>query len=205
MMSDEEIKKYLPQYLSAESYDLLLMELKNFPTNIDSRFYTSYICTNIIYQGDGLDNMPIVNISNPDLGKKEIPCIVLSNTCDISPDNSRYFSSAIMYAPIISLEKYINTVIKKGISSDKIQNHLDQIKKQRFTQILYLPESANFPESIVFLDRIFNVDSKCLEENKIKERRIFSLSNYGFYMFLFKLSVHFSRIQEKVDRDVVHP
>ena len=51
MMSDEEIKKYLPKYLSAESYEQLLNELKSFPENIDSRLFTSSLDEKYIYQG----------------------------------------------------------------------------------------------------------------------------------------------------------
>jgi hypothetical protein len=29
---------------------------------------------------------------------------------------------------------------------------------------------------------------------------LFTLSNFGFYLYLLKLSIHFTRIQEKIDR-----
>lgn len=35
---------------------------------------------------------------------------------------------------------------------------------------------------------------------QIKQKKIFTLSNYGFYMFLVKLSIHFTRVREGVDR-----
>ena len=203
MISDEEIKKYLPKYLSAASYDQLLIELKSFPGNMDNRMFTSFLDSKYIYQGDGLLNMPIINILNPDKSRKEAPCIVLSNTCDVSPENKRLFASSILYAPIIPLDKYIDIMLAQQVSKEKISNHIDLIKQQKFTQLFYLPSTESNPESIVFLDRIFNVDVNYINQEEIPDRRFFSLSNYGFYLLLFKLSVHFSRIQENVDRDVL--
>ena len=44
MIADEELKKYLPKYLSKDNYHNLLSELKSFPDNIDARMYTSFHC-----------------------------------------------------------------------------------------------------------------------------------------------------------------
>ena len=41
MITEDELKKYLPKYLSEENYKTLLAELKSFPYNIDGRMYTS--------------------------------------------------------------------------------------------------------------------------------------------------------------------
>lgn len=40
MITEDELKKYLPKYLSEENYKTLLAELKSFPYNIDGRMYT---------------------------------------------------------------------------------------------------------------------------------------------------------------------
>ena len=45
-----------------------------------------------------------------------------------------------------------------------------------------------------------SVDNSYISREELNSKRLFSLSDYGFYMLLFKLSVHFSRIQEKVNR-----
>ena len=37
MITEDELKKYLPKYLSEENYKTLLAELKSFPYNIDGR------------------------------------------------------------------------------------------------------------------------------------------------------------------------
>lgn len=42
MTSFEDIKKYLPQYLSDSDARQLFSSLRDFPNNIDSRFYSNY-------------------------------------------------------------------------------------------------------------------------------------------------------------------
>jgi hypothetical protein len=63
MIPFEEIKKYLPQYLSDSSQENLFEELKNFPDNIDQRFYSELLTRDkMVYQGDGLVGMLVVNL-----------------------------------------------------------------------------------------------------------------------------------------------
>ena len=50
---------------------------------------------------------------------------------------------------------------------------------------------------IVFFENMLSIDRDYFFENHKKNA---TFSNYGFYMFLLKLSLHFTRIQEKVDR-----
>ena len=100
MTSFEDIKKYLPQYLSDNDAKQLFSALKDFPNNIDSRFYSNY----------------------------------------------------------------------------------------------------NLDEAVVFFDYTNSFDVHFIDRDKLKERRLVSLSYYGFYILLLKLSIHFTRIQEKVQR-----
>ncbi len=63
------------------------------------------------------------------------------------------------------------------------------------------PQKPNLEESLVFLDRIWNLDNNYIDRSSLNKSRLFTLSNTGFYIFLTKLSIHFSRIRERVDRD----
>ena len=200
MITDEELKKYLPKYLSEENYNNLLSELKSFPNNIDARMYTSYLKDDIIYQGDGIDNMPIIDLAQSSKGPQSVPALILSNTCDMDLANIRMFPSSIIYAPIIKLSNYQSVLSKYCNDTNKIENHITNLKQQKITQIMYLPAIGNMEESIVFLDRLFNINNKYIDRTNLKDTRIFSFSDYGFYLLIFKLSVHFSRIQEKVNR-----
>ena len=200
MISPDELKLYLPKYLSAQSEEVLFEELKRFPNNIDKRVYTTYLKDSpVIYQGDGLQGLLFVRL--PESKPHKVPAIVLSNTCDVHPENLRLYSPNIVYSPIWNLEKYQNALVEEGHTKEKIKGHINDIRKQRIFSIFYLPQGGRLEaESLVFFDHIACFDAKFLDVSNIKRIRLFTLSDYGFYLFVFKLAVHFTRIQEKVDR-----
>jgi len=200
-MNLDEFKLYLPKFLSAESDKELFDSLKGFPENIDTRIYTNYLSdSEIIYQGDGIKDMLYVSLPNP--ATKPTPSMILSNTCDIDLTNIRNFPSQIVYAPIINLRKYKDALIKKSQKTEKqIDAHIQSVKKQKITQIFYLPSIKDkIEESIVFFDRVCNFPNKMISRENLKNRRLFTLSDYGAYLFLLKLSIHFTRIQDKIER-----
>ena len=200
MIPFEEIKRYLPQYLSGESQGELFDELKSFPDNIDQRVYTSYASSETIYQGDGFNGLLIINFPSPEI--KHAPALILSNTCDIHPENKRLISVRIVYAPIISYDSYKKMLLVKAKTRiKKIYDHLDAIKKQYVSNIFYLPEGKGLKyNAIVFFDRLNNCPAKTISKEMIENQRLFTFSNYGFYLFLIKISIHFTRIREGIDR-----
>ncbi len=199
MIDLDDIRLYLPKYVSPETEKKLLEDLSDFPSNIDDRMYTN-LENKIIFQGDCIKDLLIINL--PDTKIKKSNSIIISNTCDVDDKNERKFSSNIIYTPLIKLEKYKNILIKNKMYSERsILDHIEDIKKQRITQIFYLPPSANITEeTFIFFDRVCNCDNRYLQRTDISEIRLFSLSQYGFYLFLFKLSIHFTRMYEGIDR-----
>ena len=201
MVDSQDFSLFLPRYLSPETEEKLLGDLRDFPENIDQRMYGfSGKLNDLIYQGDGLMEMSFVSF--PDTKIQKVPCIVLSNTCDIEQSNQRKFNSNIVYAPIVDLAKYRALLLRQKVfSSESIDAHIGSIRRQEITQVFYLPASPTGPgESIVFLDRICSCDSAAIERESVSRKRLFSLSQYGFYLFLYKISIHFTRFYEKVDR-----
>ena len=79
MTLDEEFKVFLQKYLSPEKYEQLLAELKSFPENIDKRMY-SELDGDVIYQGDVIKDLPVIDISNLALGVKKKNSLIISNT-----------------------------------------------------------------------------------------------------------------------------
>lgn len=195
----EEVQKFLPQYLSAESSESLFQELNNFPANLDQRLYTTCLTDkNIIFQGDGLKLMPLINFPEKEIYESAV--MVLSNTCDNSIENERYIAPNLIYAPIIKISKLVALLEESEIEKIKIDNLVFSIKKQRVTQLFYLPAGDGVEEeSIVFFDKV-NSSENYFEPTTINDLRFFSLSDYGFYLLLIKLSIHFTRIREKVER-----
>lgn len=203
-MNQDSIEIYLPKFLSEESYKKLLEGLENFPNNIDNRIYSDNLRdTNLLYQGDGLREMMVVNL--PSTEHKKVNCIVLSNTCDIDPSNKRYHPVQISYSPIFKLNNYKEKLLLDNVdSSQGIEDHINAIKRQAVSQILFLPGIESVMEdSIVFLDRTLNYPRGLISDDEIQKNRLFVLSDYGAYgayLFILKLSIHFTRIQDNVDR-----
>lgn len=195
-----DVRRYLPQYLSPGTTDKLLADLGSFPNNIDKRMYGfEGRLPDVIYQGDGINDLPIIHL--PGIEIKESKALVVSNTCDIDLANVRKFDSNIVYAPILNLDKYQTGLRTSAVySATEITTHINDIRQQRITQIFYLPQFGDFPESFVLLDNLVSLTSKHYARARLGEHRMFSLSQYGHYLFLYKLSIHFTRFHEKVDR-----
>lgn len=196
-MTFDDIRQYLPKYLSAESMEVLLKSLDDFPSNIDARMYTNKLTDSIIYQGDGLVDVAFYNLHT---GQKRIGlALILSNTCDLI-GYERIYNPQIVYVPIFSLSKY--KILLRGLGESRVDSHIDSLKKQRITSLMYLPAhpTSGMEESVAFLDWACNTNSSSIPRENIEKLRVFSLSDYGHYLFLFKLSVHFTRIQDRVER-----
>ena len=208
MIDFEEVKKYLPQYLSDESQDKLFKELKSFPENIDDRLYSQILKKEgIMYQGDGIDGMLVINLPSAEI--RPVRSMILSNSCSIHPDNNKLFQSRIIYAPIFNLQKYIERLTNEYKNEEnietKIEDHVNSLRRQLNTQIFYLPRGGDLEaDSIVFLDRLNNCPTDYVTDKEISQRKIFTLSDYGFYLFLIKISIHFTRVRENLERTLLN-
>jgi hypothetical protein len=196
----EDFEIYLPKYLSAESKGALFEGLKQFPNSIDSRLYTDSLKDErIIFQGDGLPNLPFLIF--PESKSQSVNAIIVSNSCDIDPRNKRFFRASVVYAPILQLQRYRNMLLREGVPENEITSHIESIKKQEITQVFFLPAHGRLGEdSFVLLDRLISCDNEFLNRDVLRDSRLFTLSDYGHYLFLVKISMHFCRMHEGVDR-----
>lgn len=201
MINLEDIKLYLPKYLSTTSEHDLFKNLQDFPSNIDTRIYSNMLFDDdIIYQGDGIDGFLVINLPNTKI--KEAKVVILSNTCDVDVSNVRMYTSSICYTPLINLQKFIEKLkSKNNLSLDRIDQFVQSLKKQKISQILFLPKGGKLDyDAFIFFDKINSCDNMSFNRSNLNEKRLFTLSNFGLYLFLFKLSINFSRIREGVDR-----
>jgi hypothetical protein len=195
-MLEENIKDYLPKFLSSSSNEELFSCLKDFPNNIDSRFYSDSVfkIKNTGIQGDGMEDFLFFNWQKNQTIKSN--AMILSNSCDISFENKRTDTPFISYCPMISLAKYIKKLKIEGKNASAIEL---SIKNQEVTSMFYLPKGQGLSEDkIAMFDRVQSCPNN--EETRLKAKKIFTLSNYGFYLFLLKLSIHFTRIRDGIDR-----
>lgn len=223
MFKEDYLKSHLKDILSEESYKDVRDEIATFPDT--KKYYRlDWNKPSFLMQGDWIQGAfhllqpyaenglflnivtKLANWIKPYWKKfaidKPVFGFILSNTCDIDASNSRQFNEPnIVFSPIIPLSKYIHSLRSGGISEEKINSHIDSIRKQEITSIFYLPDSQVIDESIVFFDRISNTSNIKVIDESIQEQRKFSLNQVWYYILLMKIWIHFSRPWEHLDRN----
>lgn len=191
----EEISRQLPYYLmTAEQKDWFVAELKNFG---QKNFYTSKYQEEIL-QGDGWSSVEIIRFS--DAKRDLIKGLVLSNSCDIDPENHRHIPALITFAPLIALKNFINALESSGLASQQIKDKVTAIREQRVSSIFFLPRGAQMDDDhIAMLDNLHTVPLMHHIAQQRKEK-VFTLSQVAFYIFSMKLSIHFCRLHEGLER-----
>ncbi|MDE0112984.1 MAG: hypothetical protein OXI87_14880 [Albidovulum sp.] len=102
-----------------------------------------------------------------------------------------------MFAPIVKLSKIEARLKDRGLAEDAVKGRIDAIERQSVTNIFYLPAGEPLEEDYVALfDDLHSMPIASWENSQ----KLFTLSMAGFYLFVFKLSVHFCRLHENVDR-----
>lgn len=200
----DDIRIYLPKYLSPEKQADLFLELEAFPGNIHKRFYSAFVAQQKnILQGDTFKDILLADHVRREFYKAKALCI--SNTCDMFSDNQSLNREAfITVAPLFDLNGYQRSLKEKLDKGkwDNIDQHVKAIREQKLTRYFYLPKhSYQFAECFAKLDMVQSFPVSFFRPEQILCQKISSLSNYGFYLFLLKLSIHFTRVQETLDRD----
>lgn len=192
----ENIKDHIPYYLAQEAKEGLVKALRDFPEKMN--YYTTTHPDELL-QGDGWNSLDIINVETAE--RKSIKGIILSNSCDISTENIRDIPARIVFAPIIPLSNYENLLAQRGVDPNKVSSKISSIKKQQVTSLFYLPKGGYLEsDHIAVLDDLHTLPVQRFCE-KTDRRKQFTLSQVGFYLFLFKLSIHFCRFHENVFRD----
>lgn len=148
-------------------------------------------------QGDGWRGLPLFSFASGE--RQDVRGILLSNTCDVSLENDRTLPPKLVFAPIIKLSAIEARFASRGISPAQVAGKIGAIKQQIATSVFYLPAGGPLDEDYVaLLDDVHSAPVSA-HDNDNREK-LFTLSMAGFYLFVFKLSVHFCRLQENVDR-----
>lgn len=200
MITAELLERHLPPYLIGYSREAVIKEIDQFVNSETlSPFYKNLERKDLIYQGDGLHGLIIADPIKESF--KEAKCIVLSNTCDLNPSNERFSSKMMCYAPIVSLDKYKSSLEKAGKNTAQIDGYFFDIRKQAIWNLFYLPKGGPLDsEGVTFLDRVNNINPESINRDQLSDQRIFSLNDFGLWLFIFKLSVHFTRFGERLAR-----
>ena len=195
----EQLKSQIPFYLTAEPKQKeLIRNLEALNRGTKKGYYITAardVNTDAILQGDGWRGFQFYSFETGQ--KSEIRGIVLSNSCDISKENERDLAPKIVFAPIIKLSAIEARLKNNNLAEDAVKAKIEAFKCQSVTNIFYLPAGAQLDEDYVaLLDDLHSMPAKL----QLSGKKLFTLSMAGFYLFSFKLSVHFCRLHENVDR-----
>lgn len=195
----DTIEAHIPYYLTREQKEGLAKALADFRETPVDYYINKY--PDEVLQGDGWPELEVIRFE--DGGRSQIKGIVLSNTCDIAPGNVRAIPPKLVFAPIIKLSNYAMLLTAAELNSDQIDSKLQAIREQSVTTIFYLPAGAGLDDDyIALLDDLHTIPAHAFTTGQDRPK-LFTLSMIGFYLFLFKLSVHFCRFHEEVVRDEV--
>lgn len=192
----DQIRLFLPKYLTPQQTRDLYSELSKFPENKSFYLYNADLQKQML-QGDGWRGFIVIDFATG--ARKSVSSVILSNSCDISLDNPTDLPVNVLFAPLIDLQKYIIRLRNIGKTDLQIESIIRDIRKQRVTSFFYLPECQGvIQESIIALD---DIHAHPLQDFLSREPTpLFTLNQYAFYVFLIKLSIHFSRFQEGISR-----
>ena len=132
----DAIRLYLPKYLTPEQARELWSGLADFPKNTDYYWFESGLHDEIL-QGDGWRGFVVRDFLTGD--RRTVSGVVLSNSCDVAPENETNTPAHIVFAPLISLSKFEVLLRCRGKTSQQMASLLTDMRQQRLTNIFYLP------------------------------------------------------------------
>ena len=194
---EDAIRDYLPKYLSPHKSRELVSELSKFKLG-SMNYYLRVPPTDNVLQGDSWSGLAFFN---PRSGmSSNAKGLVLSNSCDVNPENDHATKRNIVFTPLLSLEKYYKTLLQSHNHDEaRVNDIVSGIRRQEQTRLFYLPAKGEvIPESIALLDNlsIHPLENFSVESNDLLCR----LSDAGHYVFTIKLAIHFTRVFEGESR-----
>jgi hypothetical protein len=193
----EEIAATLPPDLTPAKQSELFRRL--IQLKAAGEWYTSAHDDPDPLQGDAWSKVDYVDLEL--LVRRRIRAVVLSNSCDTSGENRRASPVMLAISPLIRFSKYQQLAEEAGLSGERLIAHVESIRNQETTNIFFFPKGGPLDEEyIVRFDHIQSQSPNAFSTNDEK-RRLVTLSQAAFWLFLVKLSTHLCRPKENIDRD----
>lgn len=151
-----------------------------------------------LLQGDVYDGVPLITRGPPPrVDPRRV--LLISNSCDSSPENARAVPLDLIFAPLLRMSRYRQMLLDNGVAQPRVESTLAAIKQQRTTSVVYLPAGGGLQEDmVVLLDKVQSLPFS--EFNAAAPARLAVLTQRGFWVLLIKLSMHFLRPHEGVPR-----
>lgn len=208
----DNLGELFPSYLSLGEKGRLAKALEQFKGKSDNvinydKFYASNIQSSHFKQGDLLAQIrfPHWDIDKSEFIKKYPNAIILSNTCDIAIENERDIDKQVCFAESFKLKDFLDYLQDKGTKPQRIKEISNSIKRQDYSNLFYMPpKNSDENEYIIFFDRVTWFPIKELEIYKsqnFNETLISTLSHFGHYLMIVKMTYHLCRVPEENERE----
>lgn len=200
-LDTENLQRQIPYYLTSKDRQALVNELRAISRGGTADYFlgqTRDTFKSDMLQGDGWRGFQLFMF---DTGKRRsVRGLVISNSCDVDPNNRRDLPARVIFAPLVKLATYETLLGRRNIKQRKIDEKLAAIRAQKTSSLFFLPSGGPLADDhIVRLDDAHSMPVAAHSAATDREK-LFTLSNTGFYMLVLKLSIHFCRLQEKVNR-----
>jgi len=210
--ADSDWEDTLPSYLLAEDKTRLKGMLSQFfvpdQKKDEIRYENFYLripqCA-YFRQGDLLHSLPICDwdTSKQCYTTGFAPVVIISNSCDVYPKDENLLDKEALFAHLIPVKSFLTDLESNQYTPEKIESIYNNLKRQAYSNLFYLPPNhLDGQEHIVFFDKTYWHPSENLygKMENIENERFLSLDQFGFYLFICKLSYHFCRVPEENER-----
>ena len=196
MATEEILREWFPDYLSVEANEAFQKAFGRFDL-LRSIFSSSQIGN---VQGAAFTGFVVLRKRGAgQCEEKEVSGIILSNSCDIDENNRRKYPVNVTFAPLLPLEALSTLWRSAGANEKQISSKLNMVKRQTVSHLFYLPSGPDSEEAVADFSMlgVMRMDDFL---NKLTRKHIFTLNQVGYYFFLIKLSIHFLRLTDGVQR-----
>jgi hypothetical protein len=201
-ITEDTIKDQIPHYLTQPQKVALAAALNDFINGGSLKSFEIDAYAGDLLQGDGWTGLTLFSFSSGE--RRSVRGLILSNSCDIDPANPRDMPAKVTFVPLIRLSKLENVWLEAGVENNRIEQKIRAVRSQNITSMFYLPKLHQLEESVAMLEDAHSMPldtflSTASANNGRK--KLFTLSQSAFYLLMFKLSVHFCRMHENVNRE----
>lgn len=213
-----EIARLFPSFLTDIEKERITQGLSQFdnPLATSPRLYTDFYMPQgpgYLLQGDLLPSvrLPVWQAREGIFTKGHSNALLIANTCDVDVSgNVRNIPKEVGFVQLVPFDLYREQLTRRLTAQrlstqtvqSKVRNLEGEIRNQLITNLFFLPAApGGLSEQVALLDRPFWFPAAELAQvgEALRTARLASLSLWGYYLFILKLSYHLCRLPEERD------
>lgn len=195
----ERARALFPESLSSDSIEAALDELARIT---EGHGFITGNHPEPRLQGDIVERVPYLVRNSNGYEVVLARVMLLSNSCDMANASSRIVSPRVTVAPAMRISRWRAMLDSLGASTQAIDSMVREAARQATSAILYVRADGVLEEDLVVL--LDQAQSLAVEDiNTSSNTRLGVLTDRGHWAMLLKLSTHFCRLREGVDRIAV--